>query len=109
MTNAEFKTLIKEVFSTHMFMNKRDYHTVNELLYCLRYDSRFKNFNFNISIVDAKGEWWAIPTIDSFVHLNLLGVWFDDDKIEYEQEEIWCDCENAMTFDCITIYEREGN
>ena len=107
MTNEEFKQLLKEVFNTHMFMVKRDYHTINELMYCLRSDSRFKDFNFNISIVKANGEWWAIPTIDSFVNIDVLSIWFDDDKVEYEAEEVWVDCENVTTFDCITVYERE--
>ena len=107
MTNEEFKTLLKEVFNTHLFMDKRDHHTINELLYCLRNDARFKDFNFNISIIKADGEWWTIPTIDSFVNIDMLSVWFDDDKIEYEAEEVWCDYENTMIFDCIAIYERE--
>ena len=50
MTNAEFQTLLKEVFDTHMFMSKRDHHTINELMHCLRYDARMKEFNFNIRV-----------------------------------------------------------
>ena len=108
MTNNYFKELLSEAFNTHMFMNKRNHHTVNELLYCLRSDARFKDMNLNISIAKANGEWWAIPTIESFVDINTLGIWFDDDKVEYECEEVWYDCEDKMTFDCITIYEKEN-
>ena len=109
MTDTKFRTLLKEVFNTHMFMSKRDHHTVNELLYCLRNDVRFKDMNFNITIVTVDGDWHAIPTIDSFVHLNLLGIWFDDDKVEYEHEEVWVDCEDKASWDCITIYESKQN
>lgn len=102
MTNETFKTLLGEVFQTHMFMSKRNHHTVNELLYCLRNDVRFKDMNLNISIVTANGNWLAISTIDAFVDIGTLGIWFDDDTIEYELEEC-----GEEKFDCITIYERE--
>lgn len=108
MTNNYFKELLNEAFNTHMLMSKRNQHTVNELLYCLRNDARFKDMNLNISIAKANGEWWAIPTIESFVDINTLSIWFDDNEVEYEREEVWCDCENKMTFDCITIYEKEN-
>ena len=106
MTNAEFKNLLKEAFNTHTLMKGRDYHTVNELMYCLRYDERFKELNINISIEMTEGEWWAIPTIDSFVNINTLGIWFDDDKVEFEHEVI---DDNGYLFYCdnLTIYERE--
>lgn len=107
MTNVEFKALLKEVFNTHLFVSKRDYHTINELMHCLRYDNRFKDFNFNISIVTKDGNWWAIPTIDSFVDINTLAIWFDDETIEYETEEVRVDFDKIMIFDNITIYERE--
>ena len=106
MNNEEFKSLLNEVFNTHMFMQDRDYHTINELMHCLRYDDRFKDFNFNISVITKNDEWWSIPTIDTFITLDTLGIWFDDDKIEYEQETM----DNGgylFTWDCITIYERE--
>ena len=105
MTNVEFKSLLKEAFSTHTIMQGRDYHTINELLHCLRYNDEFKNMNFNISIVKTNGEWWAIPTIDSFVNMNTLSIWFDDDKVEYDIDS-WDDGDHLIHFDCITVYER---
>lgn len=106
MTNAEFKSLLKKVFNTHMFMSKRDHHTINELMHCLRYDERMLEFNFNISVIKANGECYCIPAIEAFVDINTLGVWFDDDKVEYEHE---CMDNNGFLFyfDNITIYERE--
>ena len=106
MNNEEFKTLLKEAFNTHMLMSKREYHTINELLHCLRYDEKFKELNINISIEKANGEWWAIPTIDAFVDIGTLGIWFDDDKVEFEHEVI---DDGGYLFYCdnITIYERE--
>ena len=101
MTNKEFKNLLREVFNTYSFTNKRKYHTINELLYCLRYDARFKEFNPNISIAKANGEWCIIPIIDTFVDVNTLGIWFDDNNIKYEFEEF-----GKEKFDCITVYER---
>jgi hypothetical protein len=106
MTNEEFKILLKEVFKTYTLMNKRDYHTINELMHCLRYDKRMLGFNFNISVIKANGEYCCIPAIDAFVDINTLGVWFDDDKVEYEHEYV----DNngfLFYFDNITIYERE--
>lgn len=107
MNNEEFKKLLKEVFNKHTVMKGRDYHTINELLHCLRYDTEFSNLvNINISIQRANGEFWCIPTIDSFVDIKTLGIWFDDDKIEYEHEDAYTDgC--LFSFNCITIYERE--
>lgn len=107
MTEKEFKALLKEVFNTHLFMSQRDHHTINELLYCLRNDTRFKDYNFNIAIQRLNGEWWTIPYIDAFVNIPTLSIWFDDDKIEYEQEYM-DDNGYLFYFDNITIYEREG-
>lgn len=106
MTNAEFKSLLKKVFNTHMFMNKRDYHTINELMHCLRYDERMLEFNFNISVLKSNGECYCISTIDTFVDINTLGVWFDDDKVEYEHEVV-DDNGYLFYFDNIAIYEKE--
>lgn len=107
MTNAEFKKALKEVFNTHMFMDERDQHTVNELLHCLRYEGKFSDLNINISIHRTNGEFWSIPTIDTFVNIDTLGVWFDDETVEYEVEEIHGEEGQVLTFDCITIYEIE--
>lgn len=108
MNNIEFKILLKEVFNKHAVMRGRDQHTINELLHCLRYNPAFVEMNFNISIVKTNGEWWSIPTIDSFVDINTLGIWFDDDKIEYEHELI-DDNGFLFYFDNITIYEKRRN
>ena len=47
MNEKEFVALLKEVFQSHTLMKDRNYHTVNELLHCMRYDERLKEFNFN--------------------------------------------------------------
>lgn len=103
MTNTEFKTKLTETFKTHMFTKSRDYHTVNELMYVLEHDSRFNREDFNISIRKLNGEWWSIPTLDSFVSIPCLSVWFDDEYVEFEVEEC-----GEEKYNCITVYEREG-
>ena len=107
MTNAEFKILLKEVFNTHSLMNGRNYHTINELMHCLRYDTRLWDLDINISVIKANGEYCCIPAIDAFIDINTLSIWFDDDTVEYETEEIFGIEEDTRTIDCITIYERE--
>lgn len=104
MTNAEFKTKLTEAFNTHMFMNKRDRHTINELIYVLNHDNAFKDKDYNISICKKNGEWWCIPTLDAFVSIPTLSVWFDDERVEFEVEE--CGVEK---YNCITVYESEEN
>ena len=104
MINTEFKTKLTEAFKTHLFMKDRDYHTVNELLYVLLGDSRFDYEDFNISICTLKGNWLCIPTLEAFVTVRDRGIWFNDASVEFEIEE----CEEE-TYNCITIYEREGN
>ena len=106
MTNTEFKKLLTEVFKSHMGMKDRNYHTVNELLHCMRYDERLKDFNFNISVITANDEYHCIPSIDAFVNIGLLNVWFDDESIEYEHEFV-DDRGFLFYFDCVTIRERE--
>ena len=106
MTEKEFKMLLNEVFNSHTLMKGRNHHTVNELLHCLRYDEQFKDMNFNISIVDANGVCWAIPTIDSFVNIDTLSVWFDDDSVEYEHDYV-DDNGYLFYFDNITVYEKK--
>lgn len=100
MTNAEFKIKLIEAFKTHIFMDQRSVHTVNELLYILRYDNAFKGEDFNISIRKKNGEWWTIPSMDSFVSIPCLSVWFEDKLVEFEVEEC-----GDMKFNCITVYE----
>lgn len=102
MTNAEFRTKLKEAFNVHMFMNKRDKHTINELLYVLRHHNEFGGKDYNISICKKSGEWWSIPTLDAFVSIPILSVWFDDESVEFEIEEF-----GEEKYNCITVYERE--
>ena len=41
-----FQEKIKQAFKTHMFMQDRDHHTVNELIYILEHDVRFNKEDF---------------------------------------------------------------
>ena len=102
-TQDEFKTKLLSAFKTHMFMKDRDKHTVNELIYILRYDDAFKGKDFNISIRKKSGEWWSIPSLDCLVTISCLSVWFEDEFLEFEIEEC-----GEEQFNCITIYESEG-
>ena len=103
MTNTEFKTKLIEAFKNHILMNKRDRHTVNELLYVLRYEQTLNCLgDCNISIRKKNGEWWSIPTLDSFVSISCLSVWFEDEQVEFEVEEF-----DGNQYNCITIYESE--
>ena len=104
MTQNQFKENLKKAFNVHMFMNKRDNHTVNELMYILRYDNAFKDMEFNISISKFNGEWWTIPCMDTFVSIPILSVWFNDDEVEFEIEEY-----DEEKYNCITVYESEEN
>jgi hypothetical protein len=106
MNEKEFKALLSKVFNTHMFMSKRDHHTINELLHCLRYDERLKEFNFNITVLKANDECYCIPSVDAFVNIDTLSIWFDDDKLEYEHEYV-DDNGYLFYFDNITVYEKE--
>lgn len=101
MTNTEFKTKLAEAFKTHMFIQDRDYHTVNELLYVLEHDARFGKEDFNISIKTIDNNWWSIPTLEAFVNVETRGVWFNDSGVEFEVEEY-----DGMKFNCITVYEK---
>ena len=98
----EFKTKLTEAFKTHMFMQDRDYHTVNELLYVLEHDDGFNGEDFNISIAKLDGGWMSIPCLDAFVDVKTRGIWFDDASVEYEVEEF-----DEIKYNCITVYERE--
>ena len=100
----EFKTKLSKVFKTHMLMNNRDKHTINELLYILRYDDAFKGENFNISIRKKDGGWLCIPSLDSFISISFLSMWFEDAQVEFEVETI-----GEEQYNCITIYESEEN
>lgn len=95
-----FQEKIKQAFKTHIFMQDRDYHTVNELLYILEHDTMFNKEDFNISIKTIDNNWWSIPCLGAFVDIKTRGIWFNDSEIEFEVEE--CDKEK---FNCITIYQ----
>lgn len=102
MTQNEFRKTLIEAFKIHMFMDKRDRHTVNELLYILKHHNEFGGKDYNISISRKNGEWWTIPTLDAFVAIPILSVWFDDERVEFEIEEF-----GEEKYNCITIYESE--
>ena len=107
MTNVEFKALLKEVFGSHILMQSRNHHTVNELLHVLRYDSKFSDLQgVNISIVKADDSWSSIPCLDAFVDIHTLGVWFNDEAIKFETDEFEYEGK-MMRCDNITVHERE--
>ncbi len=95
-----FQEKIKQAFKTHMFMQDRDYHTVNELLYILEHDVRFNKEDFNISIKIINNNWCSIPTLEAFVDVKTRGIWFNDNEVEFEIEEF-----DKEKFNCITIYQ----
>ena len=96
----EFQEKVKQAFKTHMFMQDRDHHTINELLYVLEHDTRFNKKDFNISIKMIDNSWISIPTIKAFINVQTRSIWFNDSEIEFEVEE--CDKEK---FNCVTIYQ----
>lgn len=102
MTNAEFRKTLTNAFYDHMFMNARDRHTVNELLYVLRNDVAFSGQDYNISVVKNNGSCSCIPRLDAFVPISGLSIWFDDERVEFEIEEF-----DDEKYNCITIYESE--
>ena len=102
MTNTEFKQKLAEAFQSHTVMKGRDQHTVNELLYILKYNDEFKSENCNIAIRTLEGRWWSIPCLDAFVTTTLRVIWFNDDDIEFEIDEY-----KGTKFGCVTVYETE--
>lgn len=103
MTQKTFRTSLKRAFKSHMFMQDRDRHTINELLYVLENDSEFKDMNFNITISRLDNSGVCIPTLDVFINVNTRAIWFEDAEVEFEIEEL-----GNEQYHCITIYEREG-
>lgn len=95
-----FQEKIKQAFKTHIFMQDRDYHTVNELLYILEHDTMFNKEDFNISIKTIDNNWCSIPTLEAFVNVKTRGIWFNDNEVEFEIEEF-----DKEKFNCITIYQ----
>lgn len=102
MTQVEFKEKLQAAFKTHMFMAKRDYHTVNELLYVLEHHVDFNGEDFNISICKLDRQWTSIPGMDAFVDIHNRSIWFNDVDVEFEIEEF-----GEEKYNCITVYERE--
>jgi hypothetical protein len=102
MTNAEFNANLKKAFRAHMFMKERNKHIINELLYVLEHDDAFKGDDYNISIIKIEGGCICISSLEAFVSTKIRGVWFDDNEIEFEVEEL-----GKEKFNCITIYESE--
>ena len=106
MTNVEFKVLLKNVFANTHLMGGRSHHTVNELLHVLRYDEKLKCLKgVNITVV-TEDDCICITCLEAFVNLKTLGVWFDDDSVEFISDEFEYDGEQ-MRFDNVTVYERE--
>ena len=107
MTTVEFKKLLKEVFNSNMFMDQRDYHTVNELMHVLRYDEKLQVLKgVNVSVAKLDGSWECISCLEAFVDIATLSVWFDDDSVEFDADDFEFEG-NPMKFDNITVYERE--
>lgn len=103
MTNTEFRAKLADAFNSYTLMNKRNKHTINELLYVLEYHHNFNNFaDFNISICKKNGEWWSVPTLDSFVPTDCRSIWFEDERVEFEIEEF-----DGNKYYCLTIYESD--
>ena len=102
MTSAEFKTKLDEAFKDHCLMRSREEHTINELLYVLMFDERFKGNDFNLSIQKLDDGYVCVPCLDAFVDIRTRGVWFKDADIEFEVEEF-----DNLKFNCITIHECE--
>ena len=88
MNSVESKKLLRVTFDGHMFMKDRDYHTINELMYVLEHDDRFKGTDFNISISTLDESWCSIPCLDAFVDIKTRGLWFDDDAVEFDIDEL---------------------
>lgn len=104
MANVEFKIILDRAFKNHMFMKDRSKHTINELLYILEHDNRFKGKDYNISIVNIGGGCVCIPSLDAFVSTKVREIWFEDNQIEFEVEEF-----GKEKYNCITVYESEEN
>ena len=106
MTNVEFKALLKEIFEDKFLMRSRNHHTVNELLHVLRYEDKLQVLQGVNITVNTSDNCVCIPCLDAFVDLKTLGIWFDDDAVEFETDE-FDDGGECKRFDNITVYERE--
>ena len=109
MTNTEFNALLKEVFEGHTLMKGRDCHTVNELLYVLRYNDKLRDMErVSVSIIKADGSCMCIPCLEAFVDVKSLGIWFEDIAVEFEVDEFPDDDGEMLEFRNVTVYEREA-
>ena len=104
MTKVEFQAKLIVAFDDHAVMRDKEYHTINELLYILEHDSRFKGMNFNISICTVGKYWTSIPSLDAFVPISIRSMWFRDVEVEFETEEV-----DGVEYSCITIREIRRN
>ena len=108
MTNVEFKKLLEEVFEGHTLMKGRDYHTVNELLYVLRYNDKLRDMErVCVNIIKADGTCMCIPCLEAFVDVKSLGIWFEDIAVEFEIDEFPDDNGEMLTFRTVIVYEKE--
>lgn len=88
MKDVNLKVLIKQAFDNHILMRSRNKHTINELLYVLAHDKTLNKYNCNITVNTLKNEWFHICGIDVFVDINTRGIWFNDDEICIDVEEV---------------------
>ena len=100
---SRFKENLTDAFKTHMFMQDRDKHTLNELLYVLSHNTAFEDMDFNITIIKLDSGCYCIPCLDAFVPTEARAMWFEDAKVEFEVEDF-----GEEKYNCITIYESEG-
>ena len=113
MTNSEFNKLLGEVFEGHCLMRGRDYHTVNELIYMLRYDDKLRELErVSVNVIKSDGSCLCIPCLEAFIDVKTLGIWFADISVEFEIDEFEVDSLDGdglemAEFICITVYESE--
>lgn len=99
MIETAFKRMLTEGFQTHMFMNNKNNHSVNELLYVLQNHIDFNEEDFNISIQYEDDTWGpCIPTLKAFINVQTRGITFEDNNIEFEVEIV-----DDQFYNCITI------
>ena len=109
MTNVEFNKLLQEVFESYSFMKGRDYHTVNELMYVLRYNDKLRDLErVSVNIIKADGSCMCIPCLEAFVDVKSLGIWFEDVSVELEIDEFEDDEGEMLEFRTVVVYESEG-
>ena len=82
MTNAEFQVKLDKMFKEHLpFAGK--VKTINELIFVLRYDDEFEDYNVNIS---SKSQGFSFGFVkDCFYPTRQLALKIQ--SIEYEEDE----------------------